>query len=358
MMKDTAAPPPAMTGAISMSYENAAVASTAPNATMAAFDDFFAYNVTDPVTIPRNGSALVPILQVQVPTESVTLWSPAEPRPLRALWVTNDSQLTLDRGAFSVVEDGAFAGQGLLDPVHPGERRLLSYALDEAVRVTLNEGHTSRKITSIFVNQGILHAVDAEENETNYTISNAAPGTRTVIVEEPRRQGWMLDAETKPAETTPNAYRFRVVARPHEPAHLKLVERHTLDEDYRLVDSSEEALTLALHGDGVSQSTLAQLQPVFEAKRAVATFDWRISQTEAKINAITEDQKRVRDDLAVLKGSAEERTLARRYTAELNAQEDTLASLRRDLANLGEQRTAAAATLSRRIDSLQITGAV
>ena len=45
----------------------------------------------------------------------------------------------------------------------------------------------------------------------------------------------------------------------------------------------------------------------------------------------------------------------RRYTGELNAQEDTLAGLKRDLAALQGQRTAAAAELDRRIENLQIT---
>ena len=53
---------------------------------------------------------------------------------------------------------------------------------------------------------------------------------------------------------------------------------------------------------------------------------------------------------------AEERSLAKRYTGELNAQEDTLGTLRRELAGLEEQRTAAQAELSRRIELLQIAG--
>ena len=91
-------------------YEAIARASVAPDTTTKAFDDFFSYTITEPVTIPRNGSALVPILQVGVPVESVTLWSAGDARPLRALWMTNTSQLVLDRGSFSVVEDGGFAG--------------------------------------------------------------------------------------------------------------------------------------------------------------------------------------------------------------------------------------------------------
>jgi hypothetical protein len=38
-----------------IAYETVAAESIVPNTTIAAFDDFFAYNLTDPVTIPRNG---------------------------------------------------------------------------------------------------------------------------------------------------------------------------------------------------------------------------------------------------------------------------------------------------------------
>ena len=83
--------------------------------TTSAFDDFFEYTLTDPITIRKNESALVPILQTKLPVERVTLWSASEPVSLRALWITNASSLTLDRGSFSIVEDGSFGGEGLLE---------------------------------------------------------------------------------------------------------------------------------------------------------------------------------------------------------------------------------------------------
>ena len=100
-----------------------------------AFDDFFEYALAAPVTIHKNESAMVPILQQDLPAEHVTLWSASEPTPLRAVWLENNSKLTLDSGSFSIFESGEFAGEGLLDPIHPGEKRLLSYATDQAVRL-------------------------------------------------------------------------------------------------------------------------------------------------------------------------------------------------------------------------------
>ena len=53
----------------------------------------------------KNESALVPILQTKLPVERVTLWSPSETSPPCApSGITNASNLTLDRGSFSIVE--------------------------------------------------------------------------------------------------------------------------------------------------------------------------------------------------------------------------------------------------------------
>src|SRR5262249_5410036 len=95
--------------------------------------DLFEYKIKQPVTIRKNQSALVPILQARIDAEKVSLWAPGNQRALRALWLTNSSGLTLDRGTFSIQEGETFAGEGLVDPIKPGEKRLISYAADPSI---------------------------------------------------------------------------------------------------------------------------------------------------------------------------------------------------------------------------------
>jgi hypothetical protein len=335
-------------------YETVASNSIVPNTTTSAFDDFFAYNLTDPVTIPRNGSALVPILQANIQSERVSLWSPSEATPLRALWITNTSDLTVDRGSFSIVENGAFGGEGLLETIHPGEKRLLSYASDQAVHVSVDYRNDTSRVTMISASKGVLRATSAEVAEVEYLVHNAAPDARVVIVEQPRRAGWDLDSDPKPAETTPTAYRFRVATPPKETVRLHIGERRTLEQHFRLVDSSDQQLTVFLQNAKAGPVVMQQLEPVFAGKRAVAALDAQIREKQDAISQLVNDQKRVRDNLGALKGSAEERSLAKRYTAELNSQEDTLAALRRDLAGLQQQRQSAEADLSNKIETLSL----
>lgn len=203
-------------------YEQSAQNSLTPNTTTAKFDDYFAYNLTEPITIRKNESALVPILQTKIDAERVTLWSSRQPTPLRALWITNTSNLTLDRGSFSIVENGNFGGEGLLDPVHPAEKRLLSYAVDEAVRVTTDYSHNTERIDRITVSKGVLKQSTLDVSEIEYLVHNAAAEPRSVIIEHPVRAGWTLYSEIKPIETTRTVNRFRVATPPGETVRLHI----------------------------------------------------------------------------------------------------------------------------------------
>jgi Skp family chaperone for outer membrane proteins len=62
--------------------------------------------------------------------------------------------------------------------------------------------------------------------------------------------------------------------------------------------------------------------------------------------------------MKALKGSAEERDLLKRYTGELNAQEDKLAALRSELASLHAQRNAADAEFQAKLGAIDIDEAI
>ena len=340
-------------------YAEAAQASMTPSTTTSAFDDFFQYSLTDPITIRKNESALVPILQTKLPVERVTLWSPLQPVALRALWMTNDSKLTLDRGSFSIVENGSFGGEGLLDPIHPGEKRLLSYAADQAVRVTVDHQNNTHTVHRLSIAKGILTETSTDVAEVEYLVHNAAPDARTVIVEQPVRQGWTLasaggsgSTDPKPAETTAAAYRFRVATQPRETVRLHIGEQHTNYENVRLVDRSEEQFRYLVEGTKAGPELLAALQPLFDLHNQVVGLDAQIKAREAEIADITKDQDRLRENMKALKGTAEERQLLQRYTGELNTQEDRLAALRGQLADLHSQRNAKDAEFQAKMEAV------
>ena len=120
--------------------------------------DLFQYKLKDHVTIHKNESALVPIIQAHVDAEKVSLWNASlgSARPLRALWLTNSITETLDGGSFSVLEDETFAGEGITDPVKPGEKRLISYATDLGVRVNQSLAGSQERVTRVSIMHGVM----------------------------------------------------------------------------------------------------------------------------------------------------------------------------------------------------------
>src|SRR5256886_1095640 len=164
--------------------------------------DFFEYNVKQKISIARNQSALVPILQNHIEAEKVTLWNENSP-PLRAVWIKNTSGQVLDAGSFNVLEADAFAGEGVLENIHPDERRLLSYAADAAVHVKFEDEASDNPYTRIKIAKGVMYLVQEQRAKKKYTIRDADTEARQVIVEFPAQEGWgMTKGTSKPEESS------------------------------------------------------------------------------------------------------------------------------------------------------------
>jgi hypothetical protein len=307
-----------------------------------AFDDFFQYALTQPVTIHKNESAMVPILQQDLPAEHVTLWSQREAVPLRAVWLENKSNLTLDSGSFSIFESGEFAGEGLLDPIHPGEKRLLSYAADQAVRVKVVDSDSKRTLHHVKIGKGVIVETHMDVVSETYSATNSADADRVVLIEHPRRNGgWTLDEGLKAAETSPNLYRFKLPVAAHSTEKLEVRERGPEETNVWLNSNSDQTTYLL---DLVKRvpDALDKLKPVIDAQTALADLGRRIDESRKSEETASADEARDRDNLTALKGN----DAAKRFVDELNRAEDQLQATRKQTADLEAQKKIAVERLN------------
>ena len=138
--------------------------------------EMFHYAINQPVTINRQGSAMIPIVNQPVETDRLSIYSPESnsKHPMHGLRLTNSTGLALMAGAITVFDGGAYAGDALVDDLGPGDERLISYAVDTAVEVA-REGKGGDQIReSIKIVNGALIAKTTQTNETEYTIKNNA----------------------------------------------------------------------------------------------------------------------------------------------------------------------------------------
>jgi hypothetical protein len=268
----------------------------------------------------------------------VTLWSAQNRWPLRAVWLKNTSKLILDAGSFSIFENGEFAGEGLLDPIHPGEKRLLSYAVDQAVKVVRANGNFTRRLHRIALHKGLLVETTDELTESTYTVTNAADEPRTVIVEHPRRADAKLESDQKPDETTESAYRFRIAVDPHQSAVLRVAERATLHATIQIAPDNDQTGFL-VQVSKYTPDLEAKLRPLIEAETALTDLNNKLNELADTQKTLAGDEARARDNLTALKGN----DAAKRFVDELNRTEDQIEAARKEQADLEKQRDAAQA---------------
>jgi hypothetical protein len=314
--------------------------------------DYFEYNLKQPITIAKNQSALVPILQARVEAEKVSLWNEDSKEIRRALWLTNSSGLTLDSGTFNILDNDTFAGEGLIDTVHPAERRLISYAADPALRIAMDEQSSEKPATHVRIAKGIMILTHEQRDSREYTLHNSDTQPRQVVIEHPAREGWKLAAGPKPEETSASFLRFRVAVGPGQTEKMKIEEYHPEDTQYELSDLDNDTVALISQQNPITPELRDVFRKVLAQKNVVDNFQAQIATRRQEIDAITKDQARVRENMKVLKGSSEEKALLERYVGQLNSQEDRLNTLNKEIADLQVKHDQADQALSEMIQQI------
>ncbi len=319
--------------------------------------DLFEYKLKDKVTLKKNQSALVPIAQTEIEADKISLWSGTRGsgRPLRGLWLKNTSPLTLDGGSFSVLESEVFAGEGLTDPIKPGERRIVSYATDLGLLVEAAGASEPQHVQRVKISKGVMTQTSELRERTVYTVKNQDDTARTLVIEHAARPDWKLIAGTRePEERAPGMYRFRIDAPAKATSSLPVEESRTLDTVYQLSNLDNTQVEIFLRQRTITPDVAQALQKITAQKAVVAKLEEEMQNQQDDIDKIVDDQGRLRENMKALRGSSEEKSLLQRYTKQLDDQETQIEGLRKKITNTEAQRDKAAQELQQMIDSLQL----
>jgi hypothetical protein len=316
--------------------------------------DYFEYNLKQKITIGKNQSALVPILQSRIDAEKVTIWNENSREIRRALWITNSSGLTLDSGTFNILESDTFAGEGLIETVHPAERRLISYAADPALQVTMEQESSERPITRIRIVKGLMYLIREQRDSRKYTLHNADTTPRDVVIEHPARANWKLVEGPKPEETSASYLRFRVAVPAGQTGSLQIEEYHPETSEFALTNLDEKQVAFITQQRQITPAMQDAFHRVLDQKNKVDSLGTQIRNRQHEIETITKDQARLRENMKALKGSAEEKALLQRYTRQLDSQEDRLNTLTREISDVQEKHTQAQQQLDRMVQEITL----
>ncbi|HUK31836.1 MAG TPA: hypothetical protein VLV89_12025, partial [Candidatus Acidoferrum sp.] len=253
---------------------------------------------------------------------------------------------------FSVVDGGAFAGEGLVASIQPGERRLVSYASDLGMQVVTKGESAPQKLTRIVVRRGVMFRTVLSRQTTTYTIRNEETTARTVILEHPVRNGWKLAEDVKPEEQSAAAYRFRVEVPAKGTKTFAVEETSPSVAQVELNNLNDVMLQVYVNQKELTPELEQALRQILAQKDAIAKLDGGIRQRQDDVQKVFQDQERLRENMKALKGSVEEKALLQRYTGELNDEETQLATARKEIADLQAKRKQAQEDLDSTLEKM------
>ena len=295
--------------------------------------DLFEYRIDQPITVLRDRSALIPILQTRVDGERVSIFNEGSrpDRPMSGMLLKNTSSLTLESGALTVIDGDAYAGEALMERLKPAEKRLISFALDLATLVHVRTKEDRTPTFMVRVVNGVFQAHYHQTNQKIYVLTNQTDKPRVVYVEHPFRDGWVLSDDTqKPEGKSARYYRFRIALAPHEKVELPVTERRALMDTYALHNFSRQDLELFISRRYIDAATRTILEKIIDLKSQMATTSSRIEAIDGEVEEIGEDQQRLRDNIKALTATAEARQLISRYVAKADSQETRLEQLNKE----------------------------
>lgn len=346
-------PPPAAPMAV---YDQLREGQTSAQA--AALGDLFEYRIKEPVTLRKNQSALVPIVNAEVTAEKVVLWNrgAGSGRPLRALWLSNSTGYTLDGGSIAIIEANAFAGEGLVEPLKAGERRLISYAAELGVLVSAKQDTASGRVTRLRIANGVVIHEMEERAAWTYTARNENSTPVTLLIEHRTRPGWSVKADIQAAETTPDTQRFRLTVDGGKEATLSVQEVHPTQTSISIGELTDQYISSGMRESMFTDELRNALKPTIDKRVELAGVERQLAELNSQQEAIRSDQERLRENMKALRGSAEEKQLLQRYTRQLNDQEDKLEALRKNMAQATAIRDKLRAELNALIQKLTFDG--
>lgn len=315
----------------------------------------FVYNIKEPVTIKRDRSALLPIVNARVDGERVAVYNESVRRenPMEAIRIKNTTDLTLEGGPITVIEDNTYVGEALISTLKPDEERYVSFAVDLGTRMDAQHGKSTEQIYRVTIANGIMTRHLKLREMKAYALQNLEDKAKTIIIEHPRQQAeWKLVDTPNPREETPNYYRFEVKLEPKkekpQKSEFKVTEETTRRTDYRLAEGiGGEEIVFLLQQKLIDDETRAFLEQITAMRSQIAELRRKMEELQNEQKTIFNDQNRLRSNLQSLGQSEEERNLRSRIVKQLNQQEDRLETINKSVKDLQAQLTAKQEELSK-----------
>jgi len=289
---------------------------------------------------------MLPFLQQKIGARKLLVYAESYGvNPRDAAELTNNTGKTLDGGPITVYDQGAYAGEALVETLPMGDKRLIGYGVDLGTRVTTKFDSSAAVVREIHFSRGVLTTRSAIVETRTFTIKNVDAKEKTLVIEHNQRPGYKL-ADQKPSEITPNAYRFEVKLAASATTPFAIREERVLDQGISVTNLTPDVIAEYLQNRALSDTAKRQLEQIAGKKREIAANDAALRQASSEIASVTQDESRIRSNIESLNRVSGQQDQVQQYARQLAALRDTQS-------DLNKQKTALDGELNALMERIQ-----
>ena len=269
--------------------------------------ELFAYHIDTPVSIPRQHSAMLPIVNQEVEAQKISIFNPAtHPKyPLNGLELKNNTGLNLMQGPVTVFDGNTYAGDAKLPDLKPDEKRLVAYALDLSTEVLVKQKSQPDEMVSLKIAKGTLWHRHKFVDSREYEVKNKADKDRTLILEQAYSEDWKLIEPKEPYERTANLLRFKVPVPASKTVSQKVVLERIADQSVILSNVGLDDIRIFLKAKVISPKVKEALDKVVAMRTELDDLTRQRTRLEKQNEEAVADQGRIRENLKTLDKSTD-----------------------------------------------------
>ena len=319
----------------------ASISAIAAQASAADAGELFVYALDQPLNLPRGQAAMVPIVSQNVAGAALSIVNSNRPGPQVAqngFRLKNDSDLRLSGGPITVYQGGIYGGDARLEGLAPRDSKLIAYGIDLDLVVGRGGDDNRTQLLQIVMQDGVLQRRVQGYLTQNYALKNKSAKAKTVLIQQPELNGWDLIDPKQRDEKSTEGDRFLVELKPGESRDTAIRWQRTYSQTVAIGDFDFANLDVYLRDAKIAPELKTKLEIVAAKRARVAELERQIAAQNKALEAIAQDQARLRENMKVLdKASA----LYATYAKKLAAQEERIVAIDAEIERLqAAQKTA------------------
>jgi hypothetical protein len=330
--------------------------SMAPAAEGVSVGDLFAYKSKEKVSVKRGQAALVPILSERVDGgERVLFYRPTvSSRPMNSYYFKNATALTLEAGPVTVFDGSTCVGEGLLRKVlKKNMRDMIPFAVEAAVTVESKTNRRSDPVTRGTIANGVLTLTSTQNLETLYTVRSQLEKDTVLYLDHARSGGYTLAEPAKAEEEVEGHYRFKLELKAGQTLTLKILETIPSLQRMSLLGTPAETIQFHLQQRYLSAAARRFLGEVAATQGEINRFRQEEAELAQERTRLADDEARVRENLKVLRETAGELEMRKKYLLRMEQAEARIEQIVADLKDRAARRAGLERDLARKVQEFK-----